>query len=81
LLEFVKAYDGVGIIVPDVILAQIIPQNYSSVLEHCKSMMHNKSILFALSYQSDMDIYIKEAGLNLVRVFKEDVNFVYQVTK
>jgi hypothetical protein len=81
LLEVVKTFDGVGIVSPDVIIAQVIPQHYTDILGKCKSMMHDNSILFAQSYQSDMDIYINHAGLKLIKVFKEDVNFIYVIKK
>jgi hypothetical protein len=74
-------FDGCGFICPDIIIARRIPNNRLKFILDYKEMMHDNSLLIAQTIQSDLDFVIKDAGMALIRVFKEGLNFVYIIKK
>jgi hypothetical protein len=74
-------FDGCGFVCPDVIFAKRIPNDRVSFLLYCRSIMHDKSILFVEVLQSDFNYVVKDAGMRMIKVFKEGLYFVYVIQK
>jgi hypothetical protein len=74
-------FDGCGFVTPDIIIAKRIPNNRLRFMLECKTMMSDSTILFVQTIQSDIDFVVKDAGMNLIRVFKYDLNFVFVIKK
>ncbi len=76
-----KGFDGLAFECPDVIYTKSIPHDRLTFINNCKNIMHGKSILFIEILQSDLDDTIKEAGMELIKVFKNELNFVFVIRK
>ncbi len=76
-----KGFDGLAFECPDVIYTKNIPHDRLTFIINCREIMHSKSILFVEMLQSDLDDYVIEAGMNLIKVFKEGLNFVFVIKK
>lgn len=74
-------FDGCGFVCPDVIFSQNLPSDRVSFLLYCGSIMHQDSILFVQVLQSDFNYTIKDAGMRMIKVFKEGIYFIYVIQK
>lgn len=74
-------FDGCGFVSPDVLVAKRIPNDRLKFILNCKNMMHEDSLLFVQTIQSDLDYVVKDAGMNFIRVYKEGLNFVFIIKK
>jgi hypothetical protein len=76
-----KSFDGCAFVCPDVLFVKSIPIDRVTFLLYLKSIMHDKSILFVQVLQSDFNYCVKDAGMKLVKMFKEGLYFVYVIQR
>jgi hypothetical protein len=74
-------FDGCGFISPDILVAKKIPSDRLKFIGSCKNIMHENSILFIQTIQSDLDFVVKDAEMKLIRVFKEGLIFTFVIKK